>query len=432
MGARAAGQAGTAREESDPGIHRLIDRCRACGGGSLRRFLELGPSPLANSFLRSPAEFSGEEFFPLDVYFCEDCSLVQLLDVIAPQVLFRDYIYVSGTSRTMARHNEAYARDVVDRLDLSSDDLVIEIASNDGSLLRCFASRGVGVLGIEPARNIAAMARAASIETLEEFFSLGVAREVRADRGPASVVVANNVLAHVNETRDFLLGCRELLGPDGRIIVEVPYVGSLLANLEYDTVYHEHLCYFSVNALIRLYEGADLAIEHIEHVPVHGGSIRIWAARAEDLESHGRQVRELAEAEDREGLTGFERYRAFGQAVDENRAALRALLQKLWSDGHTVAGYGAPAKGNTLLNYCGIGSDWLPYTVDKNPLKVGLLTPGMHVPVRPVATLLEERPDYVFILAWNFADEIMGQESEYRSRGGRFIVPIPTPRVIDE
>ena len=372
-----------------------------------------------------------EAFFPLDVYFCEDCSLVQLLDVIAPQVLFRDYIYVTGTSTTMADHNMAYARDVVDRLGLQPGQLVVEIASNDGSLLRCFASHAVDTLGIEPARNIAAMARAAGTETLEEFFSTRVAAEVRATRGPASAVVANNVLAHANETRDFLLGCRELLGPGGRVIVEVPYLGSLLDNLEYDTIYHEHLCYFSASALIRLYESADLAIERIEQVPVHGGSIRIWAGRAEELAGHGAQVLDLARAEQREHLTEFGRYREFARSVEENRAALRALIAETRAGGHTVAGYGAPAKGNTLLNYCGIGTDWLPYTVDKSPLKVGKLTPGMHIPVRPVQTLIEEQPDYVLILAWNFASEIIAQEDEYRSRGGRFIVPIPTPRVID-
>lgn len=408
--------------------HTRRTTCRSCGDTDLRGFLELGPTPLANSFLASEEEIADEPSYPLDVFFCEGCRLVQLVDVIDPELLFRDYIYVTGTSRTMARHNARYARDVIERLGLGSGDLVVEVASNDGSLLRHFHADGVRTLGIEPARNVAALARDAGIRTIEEFFDEETALSVRASEGAARAVIGNNVLAHVDDTPDFLRGMRELLAPGGRAILEVPYLGELVERLEYDTIYHEHLCYFSVTALMALFERAGLRIERVARVPVHGGSLRLFGARAEEIEDHGAGVRAFAEREEREGLTRFERFEAFAREVRRNRDELVGLLRSLRDAGKRLAAYGAPAKGNTLLNYCGIGTDLLPFTVDKNPMKVGLLTPGMHLPVRPVEALREERPDLTLILAWNFADEIVRQESAYREAGGRFVVPIPTPR----
>lgn len=403
--------------------------CRACGGVSLRPFLSLGPTPPANSFLRSLDEADTELFYPLDVYFCESCSLVQLLDVIDPEVLFRNYIYVTGTSETILAHSAQYARTVVETLELTPRDLVVEIASNDGTLLKCFGYYGVKTLGVEPAENIAEMARADGIETLSRFFDSSVAREIRALYGPAKAVIANNVLAHVDEPRDFLDGCRELLHEDGLVIVEVPYLRDLLERLEYDTIYHEHLCYFSVNTLVRLFESVGLSIVRLDRVPVHGGSLRVYAARTQWPVTRLNTVSALAEAERREGLTGIRRYEEFSQKVEENRQALSALLVQLRSEEKTIVGYGASAKGNTLLNYCCIGPDLIPYIVDKNPLKVGLYTPGMHIPVMPVAALTEDLPEYLFILAWNFADEIIRQQGAFREQGGRVIIPIPEPVV---
>lgn len=408
--------------------HRRL-HCRACGGQRLRRFLELGPQPLANAFPRDPSEFAAEQRYPLDVHYCETCSLVQVLDVIDPVVLFRDYIYVTGTSATIAEHNVRYAGAVVERVPLRAHDLVVEIASNDGSLLQCFASHGVRTLGVEPATNIAVMARAAGIETVDEFFEPDLARVLRRQHGPARAVIGNNVLAHVDDTAGFLRGFYELLADDGLAVVEVPYVGDLVDRLEYDTIYHEHLCYFSVTTLMRLCESVDLSVRAIEHVPVHGGSIRMYAGRAATFGAHAADVVTEAAGE-RSGLTRFGTYERLAAAVEANRTALKSLLGRLRSGGRSVAGYGAPAKGNTLLNYCGITVDDLPYTVDRNPLKVGRYTPGTHIPVLPVETLLEHQPDYVLILAWNFADEIIEQQSAYRRRGGRFIVPIPEPRVV--
>jgi hypothetical protein len=411
-------------------VHRQRQECRACAGCQLRPFLSLGPTPLANSFPRSPQEFADEAFFPLDLYFCETCSLVQLVDVIHPEVLFRNYIYVTGTSETIAAHNREYAHTLVSSLRLQPKDLVVEIASNDGSLLKCFRPYGVRVLGIEPATNIAREAEAAGIATVNEFFSSALARQVRQSHGPAAVVVGNNVLAHVDQTRDFLTGCKELLAEDGLVVLEVPGLRDLLERLEYDTVYHEHLCYFSAGSLVRLCEAVGLRAVRMDHVPVHGGSLRLYAGLPGRHPSHGREVLERVEQEQSAGMTSFGHYERFAAAVADNRRALVRLLETLRAAGKTVAAYGAPAKGNTLLNYCGIDTRLVAFTVDKNPLKVGLYTPGMHLPVLPVSALLERQPDYVLILPWNIADEIRGQQREYTARGGRFILPIPEPRIV--
>lgn len=413
-----------------PTAHHRRDCCRICDGADLRPFLALGPQPLANAFLRGPADFAAEARFPLDLTRCGDCGLVQILDVIDPEVLFRDYIYVTGTSETIAAHNVRYARTVFDLLDLGPTDLVVEVASNDGSLLRCFQPYGVRTLGIEPARNIAAAARAAGVETMADFFDSATARRLRTEYGPARVVVGNNVLAHVDEPRDFLAGAHHLLTDDGLVIVEVPWLRELLDRLEYDTVYHEHLCYFSVGALLRLCEAVGLVAVAMERVPVHGGSLRLYAGRRERFRRHDPEVLALAAAERRVGMSDPARYARFAEAVARQRDALRALLTTLRDQGASVAGYGAPAKGNTLLNYCAIDTVLLPYTVDRNPMKVGMYTPGMHIPVLPVETILARQPDYLLILAWNFAEEIMAQQREYAARGGRFILPIPEPRVI--
>jgi hypothetical protein len=396
----------------------------------MRRILSLGPTPLANSFLRSADEFTDEPSYPLDVYFCETCSLVQLLDVIDPEVLFRNYIYVTGTSDTIAAHNIKYVRTVDDLVKLKPTDLVVEVASNDGSLLKCFKQDGVRILGIEPAANIAQIACANGITTINQFFNSATAREVRDSYGPAKVVIANNVLAHVDHPLDFLDGCRELIDGDGLIVIEVPYLRNLIEGLEYDTIYHEHLSYFSINTLCRLGDAVGLVICRVDHVAVHGGSLRMYAGLRDRYGNHAKEVLTLVEEEIGAGLTECARYERFAADVEQNRRALVSLLETLRGEGKTIAGYGAPAKGNTLLNYCSIDTRLVAFTVDKSALKVGLYTPGMHLPVLPVSTLLERQPDYVLILAWNFAEEIIAQQGEYRARGGQFIIPFPEVKVV--
>jgi hypothetical protein len=411
-------------------IHTKRATCRACRGSELERFLPLGDVALANSFLKSPAEFASEQRFPLDVYFCRTCSMVQLLDVIDPEVLFRNYLYVTGTSDTIAAHNVEYAATVVDYLKFGIEHLVIEVASNDGSLLKRFRDRGVRTLGIEPATNIAAQARADGIETVNRFFDPSCAEEVREKYGRARAVIGNNVLAHVDEPVDFLRGCKTLLDEHGMVVVEVPELTEFMQRFEYDTVYHEHLSYFSVTSLMRVCEEAGLRIVRVDKLAIHGGSARIYAAPVEREPQHARAVLEMAAWERKTGLTSADRFRRFAREVEGQRAALLELLRKLKSEGKSVGGYGAPAKGNTMLNYCGITTELLPFTVDKSQLKVGLFTPGTHIPVLDAAQLLERQPDYCLILAWNFADEIMRQQAEFARRGGKFIVPIPMPRVV--
>ena len=386
--------------------------------------------PLANAFLSGPEQFSDEPGYPLDVYFCQDCTLVQLLDVIDPEVLFREYIYVTGTSTTMARHHEAYARTTLDLVKAGADDLVVEIASNDGSLLNCFRKQGVRTLGIEPATNIASLAQANDIETINRFFNLETARDVRSAHGPAKVIAANNVLAHVDDPKEFLCGCVALASDDGLIVIEVPYLRDLVERFEYDTIYHEHLCYFSVTAMAHLCAAANLAIVRVDHAPVHGGSLRIHARPAPRFSAHQPSVERQMDGERADGLTGLARYTQFADAVASNRRSLVDLLQQMKQKGRTLGAYGAPAKGNTLLNYCGIDADLIAFTVDRNPKKVGLYTPGMHLPVLPVSELARRQPDVTLLLAWNFADEIMAQQATYRGRGGQFVVPIPQPRIV--
>jgi SAM-dependent methyltransferase len=401
--------------------------CLACGAPRPPRVLSLGATPLANRYLTEAQLGEPEPSFPLELLFCTSCGLVQLSQHVDPELLFGHYLYLTGMSATMARHHEELAAGHLAREQLGPADLVVDVASNDGSLLGHFQRRGVRVLGIEPARNLAERSRAAGIPTEPVFFGAAAATELRGRHGPARLLTANNVLAHVPDLTGFLRGVRTLIEPGGVASIEVPYLVPMLQKLEYDTIYHEHLSYFSVRALAGAFERAGLMIFDLVSLPIHGGTVRVLARPGE---RHGVAVTHARAFEKQNGLESVDTYLQFARRVADNRTALLALLRDLRREGARIAAYGAPAKGNTLLNFCGIGPDLVEYTVDKSPLKAGRFTPGMRLPIRPQPFLEQDRPDFALILPWNQTDEIVQQEAGYRRKGGRFLVPIPEPRIL--
>ncbi|MBV8193347.1 MAG: class I SAM-dependent methyltransferase [Alphaproteobacteria bacterium] len=402
--------------------------CRICGH-SINDFLAFGDMPLANDLVADAAAAAAQDRFPLTLAFCPHCSLVQLRETVDPERLFRDYVYLSSNSASYVAHAAALAgRLVLDR-DLDPASRVVEIASNDGYLLKHYARAGIPVLGIEPARNIAATARKHGIETIEEFFSASLARQLAADGLRADVIHANNVLAHVSSLTDTVDGIATLLKPNGLSVVEAPYLFDFLDRLEFDTVYHEHLCYFALTPLVRLFSDAGLEICNVERVEMHGGSLRIFV-RHQQGAPLAAPVEALLEDERRWGVGDITTYRHFADRVRSFAPRFRDFLVSLRAKGYSIAAYGASAKGATLLNYCGVGTDLLDFVADLSPLKQGRAMPGVGIQVVPPSELLARSPDYVVLLAWNFAEEIIRQQSEYRRAGGRFIVPVPNPHIV--
>ena len=408
--------------------HATRTTCRICGAAGLLTFLDLGSQPLANAFVSPDRVREPEPTYELAVARCAACGEVQLTVVVSPDVLFAHYLYASSASAPLLSHFATYAADVAERF-APRGSLVVEVGSNDGVLLRPLLARGLVAVGVEPAANLANVANAAGLSTLNAFFSEAVARDLRGSRGAASAVIANNVLAHIDDVHDVLRGLDALLADDGVFVAEVPYLGDLLEHVEYDTIYHEHLSYFAIAPLTRLFEFADMELFDVRHLPIHGGSIRIFAGRkgrrapTEDL------VR-MREAEKRAGLGDPETYRRFAERVRTSRTALRELIVAERGRGARVAALGATAKGNTLLNYCKLGPAEVEYIGDSTPLKQGLLTPGMHIPVVAEAKLKEDRPDLILLLAWNYADAVVPRYRDYLDAGGRFIHPIPVARII--
>jgi SAM-dependent methyltransferase len=405
-----------------------IERCRSCGSRELSTFLSLGDLPLSNGLLSADQLAAEEPRYPLDVAFCSSCSLVQIMHTVPPEEVFgAEYPYLSSFTDAVV-HNAA--QNVGMRLrerQLGRSSLVVEPASNDGYLLQHYAAAGVTVLGIEPTPEAAAAARARGVETIEAFFGQGLADQLVASGRRADVIHANNVLAHVADTNDFVAGIAALLKPDGIAVIEVPYVRELIDRVEYDTVYHEHLCYFSVTAVDRLLRRHGLFLNRVQRLPIHGGSLRLFAAPTERPEA---AVRELIEAERAEGLTELAYYRDFSGRVLELRNRLQALIGQLKGGGASIAGYGAAAKGTILLNHAGLGPEAIDFVVDRNTFKQGKWVPGVRLPILPPSAILERQPNFVLILAWNFKDEIMAQQADYAKRGGRFIVPVPVPVVV--
>jgi SAM-dependent methyltransferase len=401
--------------------------CLSCGANSLTTVLSLGRTPLANA-LRDEADLDRPEAtYPLDLGFCQRCSLLQLLESVPPEELFREYCYFSSYSDTMLRHAADLAGRMIRDRRLTSDSLIIEAASNDGYLLRNYRAAGVPVLGIEPARNVARRAREEyGIPTREEFFTADYARRLAAEGLRADVFHAHNVLAHVPDLNGFVAGVREVLKPDGVAVVEVPYVKDMLDGCEFDTIYHEHLSYFSLTALEGCFRRHGLTITDVEQVSIHGGSLRLHTSPGG---APGRRVAALLAEEEGWGVRTEAPYRAFAHRVDEIKAELCDLLGRLKAGGKRIAAYGASAKGSTLLNACGIGRETLDFVADRSPVKQGRYTPGTRLRVCPPRQLLDAMPDYTLLLTWNFADEVLRQQEEYRRRGGKFVVPVPVPRV---
>ena len=401
--------------------------CRSCGYQELQTFLSLGCTPLANALLTEEQLRETEETYPLELVFCSQCTLVQLTESISPEKLFREYFYLSSFSDTMLQHGEAISSALIGSQHLGAQSLVVEVASNDGYLLQYYQRAGVPVLGIEPAANIARVAEQRGIKTISDFFNEALAERLVEEKLKADVIHAHNVLAHVPDLNGFVRGLRHLLKQDGVIVIEVPYVYEMITHCEFDTVYHEHLSYFSLTALNELFTRNELTIQRVEQLAIHGGTLRLYAGHAT---GQGQTVTDLLSDEKRRGLESIHFYKGFGERVSSLRDELVSLIYELKSRGHRIAAYGASAKGTTLLNYCRLGREVLDYVVDRSTVKQGLYTPGTHLKIYPPEKLLEDVPDYVLLLTWNFAGEIYEQQVEYRKRGGHFIVPVPSVRVV--
>lgn len=404
--------------------------CLSCGADTLADVLSLGLLPLANALVDpdlAETDAPDRQRVPLTLAFCCACALVQLTERVAPERLFREYPYFSSYSDSFVNHARVLAERLCDERHLGADSLVIEAASNDGYLLQHYRARGVGVLGIEPARNVAAVARARGIPTLGDFFGRDLATRLRAEGRQAQVFHAHNVLAHVPDPNGFLAGVRTLLADDGLLIIEVPYVRALVEHNQFDTIYHEHLAYFSLLALSRLCARHDLRITHVERLPVHGGSLRVWAQPGTGAQVQP-SVAELLAEEQASGLDALGFYAQFGARVGALVAELRARLVALHAAGRRLAAYGASAKGAVLLNVLDLPAGTLTFVVDRSPHKQGRLMPGVRLPIRSPEALLEQRPDLVLLLVWNLLDEVLEQQATYRRLGGRFLVPIPAPR----
>jgi SAM-dependent methyltransferase len=403
--------------------------CRSCRRPGLRRFLDLGSTPLADRLLSLERLTRPEPTFPLEVAFCPSCSLVQILEEVPPEQLFADdYPYYSSFSDALLRHSRDNALGLLASRRLGPESLVVELASNDGYLLTNFVEHGVPVLGIDPAEGPAAAAEARGVPTLVEFWGEELAAKLRADGRRADVIIANNVMAHVPDLNGFVAGMRTLIADDGIISIENPYVRDLIDHCEFDTVYHEHHCYFSCTAVDALMRRNGLYLNDVVYFPdLHGGTLRWICGPREEVSA---TARAYLDAERDGGLTGFGYYEAFSGRVEQLRDDLLAVIRALKAEGRSIAAYGAAAKGATLVNYVGLGTDVIDFVVDRNVHKHGRFMPGVRLPILPVEALVERQPDVVLVLAWNFASEIMAQQAEYAARGGRFLIPVPSPRMV--
>lgn len=408
---------------------KRVDNCRVCKASNFTKVLTFGPTPLANAFLKKEQVDKEEYFYPLDVYFCNNCKFLTLGHVVSPVELFKNYVYVSSTSQVFINHFKLFAQDVYRRFKLNGKSLVMDIGSNDGILLKPFKTLGTKVLGIEPASKIAAVAEKEGIETIDKFFSVRLAKKIAGEAGKVKIATATNVFAHIDDLDEVIKGLDVLLEKDGVFIMEAPYLVDFLEKRYFDLVYHEHLSYWSINSLITLFKRFNMEVFDIQKVIVHGGTIRTFIAR-KGIYGKEKSVAKFLSLEKKWKLQEKETYLQFEDKVLENKIKLLAFLRKIKSEDKKIIGYGAPAKGNTLLNYFSIGQEFLDYIVDDSSWKQGLYSPGKRIPVVSPKVLAQDKVDYVLILAWNFAESIMANNKEFVRKGGKFIVPVPEPVII--
>lgn len=409
----------------------IIRICRSCGQTSLKAVLSLGRTPLANALLTEEQLTQPEQTYPLELEFCPHCSLAQITETVPPEKLFREYLYFSSFSDTLLRHTKGLVERLIPSRKLNDTSLVLEIASNDGYLLQYYKQAGIPVLGVEPAVNVARVAQEKrGIPTLCEFFGQPLARQLREQGQRAHVIHANNVLAHVADLNGFVEGIRLLLTHEGVAVIEVPYVKDMIEKCEFDTIYHEHLCYFSLTALNNLFRSHGMIIQDLELIPIHGGSLRLFVGLGNNLHHSSSHVHDLLAAESKLGVDHLDFYRGFAERVKNLKISLRELLRGLKGKGYRLAAYGASAKGSILLNYFGIGPETLDFVVDRSTYKQGRFMPGVHLPIYSPEKLIENMPEYALLLTWNFAEEIIEQQTIYRRGGGHFIIPIPEVKIV--
>ncbi len=404
--------------------------CRMCKSDQLQKFLDLDFTALSDNFLKEEQLEEPEMFFPLTVYSCLNCGLCQLGHIVSPELMFNEnYPYDSSTTKTGTAHFTNMGISICKRFNLKPDSLIIDVGSNAGVLLNGFKSQGMKVLGIEPSSNIAKIAIDNKIDTIINFFSKKLIKKIIEQYGTASVITGTNVFAHIDDLDDFMNTCDSLLLDDGLIIIEAPYLLNLIENLEYDTIYHEHLSYISVNPMIEFCKQFNFELFDVEEYKIHGGTLRYFIGR-KNKQKISENVSKFVKLESNKQLYSEKKLKSFSESVKNHRNSLQQLLYDLKKNGKKIVAISAPAKGNTLLNYCKIGPELLDYVTERNPLKIGKYTPGMHIPVFSDSELLKKQPDYALILAWNFADEIIKNNSEYQRKGGKFIIPIPKPVII--